>query len=243
MVDEQKMAEEPTQNPIKEEKIEEKVEEKPEEKTEEGATTENLVDKIKLFNRWSFKDLQVTDESLKNYINLTPVIVPHSGGKHQHKKFWKTEHISIVERFLNKMMSPGMVGKRIKGPGASKNMGKKQKIMNILYNVFSIIETKTKENPIQVLVNAIQNSAPREDTTRISMGGISYQQAVDIAPQRRIDMAIKILVQTTIGLTYSNIKTIDELIANELILAAKNDTNSRAVKRRDELERMSISAR
>jgi small subunit ribosomal protein S7 len=217
---------------------EEKIVEVPEEESEKIT-----LDQVKLFNRWSFQGVTVADQSLKNYINLHQVIVPHSGGKHQHKRFWKTEHISIVERFLNKMMSPGLVGKRIKGPGASKNMGKKQKIMNILYNAFAIIEAKTKENPIQTLVNAIQNAAPREETTRISMGGISYQQAVDVAPQRRIDLGIKILVQSIVGTTYNNVKTIDELLANELMLAAKNDQNSRAVKRRDELERMAISAR
>jgi small subunit ribosomal protein S7 len=144
---------------------------------------------------------------------------------------------------MNKIMSPGLISKRIKGRGASHNMGKKQKLLKILYNAFSIIEAKTGENPIQTLVKAIQNAAPREETTRISMGGISYQQAVDIAPQRRVDLAIKIIIQSVVGLSYNNIRTIDELLGNELILAARNDNNSRAVKRKDELERIAISAR
>jgi len=201
------------------------------------------VQEILLFNRWSFEGTEVKDLSLQSYVNLTPVIIPHSGGKHQHKRFWKTEHISIVERFINKIMTPGLVGKRIKGRGSSHNMGKKQKVINIIYNAFAIIENKTGENPIQVLINAIENCAPREETTRISLGGISYQQAVDIAPQRRVDLALKLIVQGTVGLAYNNIKTIDELLANELILAGRNDTNSRAVKRKDELERVAISAR
>lgn len=198
---------------------------------------------ILLFNRWSFEGIEVKDLSLQSYVNLTPVIIPHSGGKHQHKRFWKTEHISIVERFINKIMTPGLVGKRIKGRGSSHNMGKKQKIINIVFNAFAIIENKTGENPIQVLINAIENAAPREETTRISLGGISYQQAVDISPQRRIDLALKLIVQGTVGLAYNNVKTIDELLANELILAGRNDTNSRAVNRKDELERVAISAR
>ncbi len=198
---------------------------------------------IRLFNRWSFDDVQVSDISLQNYINLTPVITPHSGGKHCYKKFWKTEHISIIERFINKIMTPGLVGKRIKGRGASHSMGKKGKIINMIYNTFSIIEKKTGENPIQVLVKAIENAAPREETTKISLGGISYQQAVDIAPQRRLDLAIKIIIQQTVGTSYNNIKTIDEILANELILCARNDSNSRAIKRKDEMERVAISAR
>jgi len=198
---------------------------------------------ILLFNRWSFEGVEVDDISLKDYVNLTPVIIPHSGGKHQHKRFWKTEHISIIERFINKIMAPGLVGKRIKGRGSSVNMGKKQKIIKIVYNAFALIEYKTGQNPIQVLVKAIKNAAPREETTRISLGGISYQQAVDISPQRRIDLALKIIVQSTIGLCYNNIATFDEILAKELILCAKNDANSRAVKRKDEMERVAISAR
>lgn len=223
----------------------------PEEKSDESKPAEESATPTKrktaqailLFNRWSFEGIEVKDLSLQNYVNLTPVIIPHSGGKHQHKRFWKTEHISIVERFINKIMTPGLVGKRIKGRGSSHNMGKKQKIINIIYNAFAIIENKTGENPIQVLINAIENAAPREETTRISLGGISYQQAVDIAPQRRVDLALKLIVQGTVGLAYNNVKTIDELLANELILAGRNDNSSRAVKRKDELERVAISAR
>lgn len=209
---------------------------------EEGAATD-LTDKVKLFNRWSFKGVKVDDISLANYINIRPIIVPHTGGKHQHKRFWKTEHVSVIERFINKILTPGLVSKRIKGRGASHNMGKKQKILQIIYNAFAIVEAKTSENPIQVLVKAIENAAPREETTRISMGGISYQQAVDIAPQRRVDLGIKIIVQSVVGTTFNNVRTIDELLGNELVLCARNDNNSRAIKRKDELERVAISAR
>ena len=222
-----------------------------EESEESGESTDAAVEEsapkatsgIKLFNRWSFDDITISDDSLRSYINLNPVIIPHSGGKHQKKGFWKTEHISIVERFINRLLSPGLLGKRIKGRGASLTMGKKQKILKIMFNVFSIIENKTKENPIQILVSAIENAAPREDTTRISLGGISYQQAVDIAPQRRVDQAIRIIVQGTVGQTYNNIRTIDEILAAEIILCAQNDPKSRAIKRKDELERMAIAAR
>jgi small subunit ribosomal protein S7 len=136
-----------------------------------------------------------------------------------------------------------LLSKRIKGRGAALNMGKKQKITSILYNSFLIIENKTGQNPIQVFIKAIENAAPREETTRISMGGISYQQAVDIAPQRRVDLALKIIVQSCLGSTYNNLRTIDELLAQELILCARSDANSKAIKRKDELERVAASAR
>jgi len=198
---------------------------------------------IKLFNRWSFDNLLISDPSLQKYINLTPVIIPHSGGKHEHKRFWKTIHVSFVERFINKMLAPGLVRRRIKGRGSAWNAGKKQKILGIIQNAFTIIEQKTGENPLQILINAIINAAPREETTKISLGGISYQTSVDISPQRRVDLAIRLLVQGAIGQTYSSLKTIDEYIANEIIYAANDDQNSRAIKRKEEMERMAISAR
>jgi small subunit ribosomal protein S7 len=198
---------------------------------------------IKLFNRWTFEGLEVEDPSLELYINLTPVIIPHSGGKHEHKRFWKTIHVSFVERFINKMLAPGLVRRKIKGRGSAWNAGKKQKVLGIIQNAFTIIEQKTGENPLQVLINAIVNAAPREETTKISLGGISYQTAVDIAPQRRVDLAIRLLVQGAVGQTYNSLKTIDECIASEIIYAGRDDQNSRAIKRKDEMERISISAR
>ena len=118
------------------------------EEEKEGETgASDLIDKVRLFNRWSFKGIKIDDISLEHYLNLRPIIVPHTGGKHQHKKFWKTEDVSVIERFLNKIMSPGLISKRIKGRGASHNMGKKQKLLKILYNAFSIIETEDQRKP------------------------------------------------------------------------------------------------
>ncbi|MHA1613151.1 MAG: 30S ribosomal protein S7 [Promethearchaeota archaeon] len=254
-VAEEKVVEEKVDETELDKKVEETLSEKPieelddtvaepsEEETSKKKRGRRTNAEIKLFNRWSFDGVEVHDISLQNYINLQPIIIPHSGGKHQHKRFWKTEHISITERFINKIMTPGLVKKRIKGRGSSHNMGKKSKVIKIVYNAFAIIEDKSGENPIQVLINAIEHCAPREETTRISLGGISYQQAVDIAPQRRVDLALKLIVQATVGLAYNNIKTIDELLANELILAGRNEAGSRAVKRKDEMERVAISAR
>jgi len=198
---------------------------------------------IKLFNKWSFYNVQVNDLSLVNYINLRPIIVPHSGGKHAHKKFWKTERVNIVERFINKMLSPGLVRRRIRGKGSSHYMGKKQKAIKIIERAFSIIEQKSNQNPIQVLVDAICKASPREETTKISLGGISYQVAVDVAPQRRVDLGIRHIIQAAIGSTYNSPKTIEEHFADEILAAAREDQNSKAIRRRDEIERVALSAR
>lgn len=198
---------------------------------------------IKLFNTWSFENIEIRDMTIENYINLKPIIIPHSAGRHEHKRFWKSSKVSIIERFTNRLLSPGFIGSRIRGHKSSYNSGKKSKLLKSLENAFILIELITGENPIQILVNAIENSAPREETTKIAMGGISYASAVDIAPQRRVDLAIKYIVQAIGARSHSNEKMFEENFAQELILAARNSQESRAVKRKDEIERIAVSAR
>ena len=132
---------------------------------------------IKLFQKWSFKDIKVVDIGLQRYLNLTPMVAPHSMGRHEHQRFRKAK-VNIVERLINNMMRPG------------KNSGKKAKVTNIVKEAFEIIYVRTGKNPIEVLVKAVENASPCEDTTRVSYGGVVYHLSVDVAPQRRIDLAI-----------------------------------------------------
>jgi small subunit ribosomal protein S7 len=198
---------------------------------------------IKLFNKWSFENIELRDFTLEKYINLKPIIIPHSAGRHEHRRFWKSSRVSIIERFTNRLLSPGFIGSRIKGHKSSYNSGKKSKLVKSLKDALTLIELKTGLNPIQVLVDAIVNTAPREETTKIAMGGISYASAVDIAPQRRVDLAIKYLVQAIGARSHGNERMFQENLAQELILAAQNSQESRAVKRKDEIERIAVSAR
>ena len=69
--------------------------------------------------------------------------------------------------------------------------GKKAKATNIVKEAFEIINLRTNKNPIEVLVKAVENASPCEDTTRVSYGGVVYHLSVDVAPQRRIDLAIR----------------------------------------------------
>lgn len=200
-------------------------------------------DNIKLFNSWSYEDIEIRDYSLEKYINLKKIIVPHSGGNHSHKKFWKSQKISIIERFINRLLSPGFIESKVKGHKSSYNSGKKKKIIKSIKDAFTLIHLNTGENPIQVLVDAIVNVAPREETTRIAMGGISYASAVDVAPQRRIDLALKFLTHAIAASSHNSIRKFEENIAREITLAAQNSQESRAIKRKDEIERIAISAR
>ncbi|MCK4779970.1 MAG: 30S ribosomal protein S7 [Candidatus Lokiarchaeota archaeon] len=198
---------------------------------------------IKLFNKWAFEDIKIKDRTLENYINLKPIIVPHSAGRHEHKRFWKSSKVSIVERFSNRLLSPGFIGSKIRGRKSSYHSGKKSKLLKSLENAFTLIELITEQNPIQVLVDGICNSAPREETTRIALGGIRYASAVDIAPQRRVDLAIKYLAQAIGARSHSNVRQFGENLAQELMLAANSSQESRAIKRKDEIERIAVSAR
>ncbi len=185
---------------------------------------------IRLFEKWIFDGVEVQDLGLKQYIQLRPIYVPHSGGRHEHKRFEKSK-ANIVERLTNNMMRHG------------RNCGKKAKAISIVEMAFEIINLKTGSNPIQILVNAIENSAPCEDTTRIGYGGIVYHRAVDISPQRRVDLALRFLTEGARRAAFSNRKTIEECLADELIAAAEGDTRSHAVSRRDEVERVALASR
>jgi len=185
---------------------------------------------IKLFQKWSFKEIKVNDVGLQRYLNLTPMVAPHSMGRHEHQRFRKA-NVNIVERVLNDLMRPG------------KNSGKKAKAANIVRQAFEIINLRTGKNPVEILVRAVENSAPCEDTTRISYGGVVYHLSVDVAPQRRIDLAIRHITEGARAASANNPKTIEECIADELILAANNDIKSAGVAKRHEIERVAQSSR
>ncbi|MGA2767470.1 MAG: 30S ribosomal protein S7 [Candidatus Bathyarchaeia archaeon] len=185
---------------------------------------------VKLFGKWSFKNIEVKDLGLQRYVSLKPVVIPHSMGRHEHKRFRKAS-ISIVERLANNLMRPG------------KNAGKKAKVMNMVDHAFEIVNLRTGKNPVEVLIKAVENSAPCEDTTRISMGGIVYHQSVDIAPQRRVDLAIRHLADGARQAAVNNPRSIEECLAEELILAGNHDMKSFAVAKRHELERVAQASR
>jgi len=185
---------------------------------------------IKLFGKWSFKDGQVKDLGLQRYLTLKPIVAPHSMGRHEHKRFRKA-NVNIVERLVNNLMRPG------------KNAGKKTKATNIVKQAFEIMNVRTGKNPIEALVKAVENSAPCEDTTRISYGGIVYHLSVDVAPQRRIDLALRHICEGARQASINNPRSIEECLAEELILAANHDMKSYAVSKRHEIERVAQASR
>lgn len=105
------------------------------------------------------------------------------------------------------------------------------------------IHIMTDQNPIQVAVDAIVNCGPREDSTRIGSAGTVRRQAVDVSPLRRVNQAIALLTIGAREAAFRNVKSVAECLAEELINAAKGSSNSYAIKKKDELERVAKSNR
>jgi small subunit ribosomal protein S5e len=176
---------------------------------------------------------QVQDISLTDYLackDRYAKFLPHTSGRYQVKRFRKAQ-CPIVERLVNSLMMHG------------RNNGKKLMTVRIVKHAFEIINLTTGENPIQILLNAIINSGPREDSTRIGRAGTVRRQAVDVSPLRRVNQAICLLCTGAREAAFRNIKTIAECLADELINAAKGSSNSYAIKKKDELERVAKSNR
>ena len=191
-----------------------------------------------LFRKWDISDIEIKDIGLKNAISLKKSIIPMSFGRSALKRFNKAD-VNIVERFVNKTMHFGK--KYAKNTG--RMAGKKIHSFNFVKASFDIIYLKTGKNPVEVLVRAIENSAPNEDTTRIVYGGTVYHVSVDVAPLRRVDLALRFIADGVKEATFSNPNTIEEFLAEHLILAANNDPNAPSVKKKNELERIAQASR
>ncbi len=193
---------------------------------------------ITLFNKWETKEIEINDLGLKTAISLKPAVLPNTFGRHEHQRLKKAD-VNIVERLANKMMHFGK--KYAKNTG--RMGGKKARSLNMVRTAFDIIHLETGKNPVELLVRAIENASPNEDTTRIVYGGVVYHVSVDVAPLRRVDLALRFIAEGVRESTYSNPQTIEEALAREIILAANNDMASHAVKKKNEQERIAMASR
>jgi small subunit ribosomal protein S7 len=207
---------------------------------EEHAEMPHLAPDLLLFNTWDSTDVEIKDPGLVNYISLKPVLIPHTSGRHAHRRFRKSR-VPIVERYVNKLLNAGR--RKDKKTRTGRNAGKKLHAINVLRRAFEMIDFRTGLNPVQVLVTAIENTAPAEETTRISYGGMAYPRSVDVAPQRRIDLALRYLAVGAVRNAHKNAKSLEECIVDELMLAYKGDPGSFAIARKEERERVARSAR
>lgn len=187
----------------------------------------------KLFGKWSYDSLQVDDISLTDYIAIREgqqVFVPHTAGRYQKRRFRKGQ-CPIVERLCCSMMMHG------------RNNGKKLMAVRIIKQAFEIIHLLTDQNPLEVCVKAIQNGGPREDSCKIGRAGLARRQAVDVSPLRRINQAIFLITAGARAASFRNMKSISECLAEEIMNCAKESTNSFAIKKKDEIERVAKANR
>lgn len=183
-----------------------------------------------LFGKYSFSGVVVHNPGLQRYINIEPVSIPHTGARHANRPFAK-QHMNIVERLINGMMRTGH------------GTGQKAKMYRVVERAFDIIGDRTKENPIQVYIDALCNSAPKEEVTRLRYGGINVPKAVDVSASRRLDIALRNICRGAVQSSHKSRKRIPQSLANEIILASKRDISSFAVGKKEEVERIAASAR
>ena len=203
-------------------------------------TTQKTVPQFKIFDKYDLNGIEVKDPGLKQVISLEPRLILKSQGRN-FQKFGQLK-VNVVERLMNRLAVAGHRGKKHKiQKGIS--TGKYEKNMKIILEALDIIEKKTNKNPVEVLIKAIENSAPRDEITVIEYGGARYPQAVDVSPLRRINLAIRWIVHGSSDKAFNKKKTIAQGLAEEITLAADNNGDSFAVRKRNESEKQADSAR
>ena len=196
---------------------------------------------MKIFDMWETEGIKIQDPGLQSYINLKPLLVPRTGSRNAKTRFHNSQ-TNIVERLINRLMIVGHRGKHHKIT-SGRNTGKATKLYKLVKDAFKKIEDKTKKNPVEVLAQAIENSAPREEITTIEYGGARYPKSVDCSPERRVDLALKNLAQGVYARCFNKkLKAVDALV-NEILDAYNINSNSNAISKKFELERQADSSR
>lgn len=195
---------------------------------------------FKIFDKYDLGEIIIEDPGLKGVINIEPKLILKSYGRN-FQKFGQTK-VNIVERLINRVAVAGHRGKKHKII-FGRATGKYSKNAKIVLTAFDMIEKKTEKNPVQVLIKAIENSAPRDEITVIEYGGARYPQAVDVSPMRRVNLSIRWLVHGASDKAFNKKKTIAQGLAEEIMLASEKNGESFAIRKKNEAEKQADSAR
>ncbi|WP_407050636.1 30S ribosomal protein S7 [Methyloraptor flagellatus] len=128
----------------------------------------------------------------------------------------------VVSKFMNNVMRDG----------------KKSAAETIVYGAFDIIEKKTRQDPLGVFHQALENVMPQIEVRSRRVGGATYQVPVEVRSERRQALAIRWLLTATRA---RNEKTMTERLSGELLDASNNRGN--AVKKREDTHRMAEANR
>ncbi|MFH1400319.1 MAG: 30S ribosomal protein S7 [Nanoarchaeota archaeon] len=200
-----------------------------------------MSENVLLFNRWSVDGIKVDDPGLERYLTIKAVIVPKTGARYAGNRFYKSR-INVVERLINRLMMPGHRAKKHKITSGHMT-GKATQAYRIVEDAFTIVEKKTKTNPVAVFVQAVINAAPREEIITIEYGGARYPRAIEMAPQRRIDQVLKLMTQGSFQKAFNSKKSIESALADEILAAYGRQNSSNAISKKLELERQADASR
>ncbi|MBS3116616.1 30S ribosomal protein S7 [Candidatus Woesearchaeota archaeon] len=196
---------------------------------------------LKFFNRWGTEGVKVADFGLQRYITLDPKIIPKTGARYAGNRFHKSQTF-IVERLATKLMNSGHKSKK-HFMSSGHNTGKKNKALKIVETALAKAELKIKQNPLAILVRAVENAAPREEVIAIEYGGARYPKAVDISPQRRIDLALRFMTQGAYLRSFNKKIKIVDALAEEIVNAAQMSAKSNAIAKKRDIERQASSSK
>jgi small subunit ribosomal protein S7 len=195
---------------------------------------------MKIFDLYETEQIVINDPGLKRVINVSPKLVLKTHGRK--KGGFAQTKVNIVERLVNLVGVPGHRGKKHKIM-TGRAAGKYNKNMQTVLKALKIVEEKTKENPVQVLVKAVEKASPREEVTTIEYGGAKYPQAVDCSPIRRVNITLRLIAHGAYDKSFGKKTKIYEALANEIILAANEAPESAAMAKKNEMEKQANSAR
>ncbi len=198
------------------------------------------IPKFKIFDLYDIEEVKIEDPGLKNAINLEPKLVLKEYGRNV-QKFGQAK-VNIIERLMNRVAVAGHRGKKHKII-VGRATGKYTRNMKIVLEALKIIEKRTNSNPIQILVKAIENSAPKDEVTVIEYGGARYPQAVDVSPLRRVNLALKHIVHGSSDKAFNKKKSFSQALAEEIIMASESNGESFAIRKKKESEAQADSAR
>ena len=116
--------------------------------------------------------------------------------------------------------------------------GKKSVAETIVYGALDQVQSRTRQEPVAVFHQAIDNVAPHVEVRSRRVGGATYQVPVDVRPERRQALAIRWLITAARN---RNESTMVERLSGELMDAANN--RGTAVKKREDTHKMAEANR
>ncbi len=194
---------------------------------------------MRIFDLFDTEGIKVEDPGLRRYIGLDIKLTLKISGRAR-RKFGKVKR-NVVERLIGLLEVPGHRGKKHKI--MTKATGKFSKKAKVVIEALKILQERTKQNPIHVLIKAIENCAPRDEITVIEYGGARYPQAVDCSPLRRLNLALRNIVHGAQDKSFNKRKNLTQALVSEIELAYQNNNESHAIAKKHEMEKQADSAR